>query len=1041
MARLDSREAAHAWLVRREVRALASDSRRVEPGSAFIAWPGHVGDGRAYVGAALAAGAGACLVEAEGVEAFGFDAEPRVGACRGLKAAAGDIASRFLEVPSARLEVIAITGTNGKTSTTWWVAQALGQLGRRCGVIGTLGIGVPPHAGASAGDGQGEVRSTGLTTPDPVTLQKALRDFVDGGFAACAIEASSIGIAEHRLAGTRVAIAVFTNFTQDHLDYHGDMAAYWQAKAQLFAWPGLKAAVVNLDDAHGVSLADSLAATSVETWTISSRAEARLRAVNIEHRADGLAFEVVEGEARVSIATPLIGDFNVVNVLCVVGSLRAMGVGLADSARACAGLRPVPGRMQRVVAEDESSPGTPATEQPEVVVDYAHTPDALEKALAALAPLARQRGGTLWCVFGCGGNRDPGKRPLMGAIACRLAGRVVLTSDNPRLESPERILAQILAGAIGHEEVDVIENRAEAIQHAVGSAGPRDVVLIAGKGHEDYQDAGGQKTPFSDASEAASALRRRTVAAATGGAERRRGKRGPTAGADRRRGGRAAAVAAERRLGQASPASGAAPPAADVPPMATLGELAALLRDARLVGDPATPIGRVHSDTRSLAAGDLFVALRGERFDAHEFLASARAAGAVAAIAEHGLAAAGLPGLEVGDTRAALGALGAAWRRRFQLPLVAVAGSNGKTTVTQMIASIFRAWHGDAAFATQGNLNNDIGVPLTLLRLRDRADLRHRVAVVELGMNHPGEIARLAAMAAPSVGLVNNAQREHLEFMADVDAVARENGAVIAALDAQGVAVFPADDAHAPTWRAIAGERRVFTFALDAGATVSGQAQWHAEAGAGHWSVRAQTPAGVLAFELHVAGIHNVRNALAATAGAMAAGCPLDAVAAGLARFAPVRGRSHVRRIVRDGVERTLVDDSYNANPDSVRAAIDVLAALPGPRWLVLGDMGEVGDQGPAFHREVGAFAAERRIEHLWAAGPESASTVAPFPGARRFADAAGLIAALGEAPAFASVLVKGSRFMQMERVVAALTGEAAASDSPGPGVGGAHAP
>jgi UDP-N-acetylmuramoyl-tripeptide--D-alanyl-D-alanine ligase len=313
--------------------------------------------------------------------------------------------------------------------------------------------------------------------------------------------------------------------------------------------------------------------------------------------------------------------------------------------------------------------------------------------------------------------------------------------------------------------------------------------------------------------------------------------------------------------------------------MATLGELAALLPAARLHGDPATPIHRVHSDTRSLAAGDLFVALRGERFDAHEFLGQAAAAGAAAALAERGIEAAGLPGIEVADTRAALGELAAAWRRRFDLPLVAVTGSNGKTTVTQMIASIFRAWQGESAFATQGNLNNDIGVPLTLLRLRQDAARRHRVAVVELGMNHPGEIARLAEIAAPSVALVNNAQREHLEFMADVDAVARENGAVIAALDAKGVAVFPADDAHAPTWRALAGERRVCTFALDAGATVSGEARWNDDAAGGHWAMRAQTPAGVLACDLHVAGLHNVRNALAAAASALAAGCPLCGVA------------------------------------------------------------------------------------------------------------------------------------------------------------------
>jgi len=421
---------------------------------------------------------------------------------------------------------------------------------------------------------------------------------------------------------------------------------------------------------------------------------------------------------------------------------------------------------------------------------------------------------------------------------------------------------------------------------------------------------------------------------------------------------------------------------------------------------------------RGAAPGDLFVALRGERFDAHAYLADAKAAGAVAALAERGLEEAALPGLVVADSRRALGELAAAWRRRFAMPLVAVTGSNGKTTVTQMIASIFRAAVGDAAFATEGNFNNDIGLPLTLLRLREGC----RAAVVELGMNHAGEIARLAQIAAPTIALVNNAQREHLEFMATVEAVARENGSAIAALGDDGVAVFPADDAHAGIWRKVAGARRTMTFALHVAADVSGSAVWHGD----HWVVAMQTPAGPASFTLRLGGTHNVRNALAASAAALAAGTPLEAIVRGLESFVAVSGRSQAKRFARAGSEVMLIDDSYNANPDSVRAAIDVLAALAAPRWLVLGDMGEVGDQGPAFHREVGAYASEKGIESLWAAGAESANTTAPFAGARAFADVEALLGALGEAPAAASVLVKGSRFMRMERVVAALTGESA---------------
>ncbi|HEX7384838.1 MAG TPA: UDP-N-acetylmuramoyl-tripeptide--D-alanyl-D-alanine ligase [Burkholderiaceae bacterium] len=456
-------------------------------------------------------------------------------------------------------------------------------------------------------------------------------------------------------------------------------------------------------------------------------------------------------------------------------------------------------------------------------------------------------------------------------------------------------------------------------------------------------------------------------------------------------------------------------------PMLTLAEAHALLPGSSLVGDGAACIARVHSDTRTLRPGDLFVALEGERHDGHDFLGQALAAGAAAALARHGLVAAGLDGLLVADTRRALGALGAGWRARFVLPLIAVTGSNGKTTVTQMLAAILRAWHGDAAFATEGNYNNDIGVPLMLLRLRPG----HRAAVLELGMNHPGEIAALAALARPTIALVNNAQREHQEFMAGVEAVARENGAAIEALPADGTAVFPADDAHTPLWRALAGARRVLTFALDGAADVSGSAA----PADGAQRLELRTPSGAATARLCIAGRHNARNALAAAACALAAGAPLQAVVRGLEAFAPVKGRSQTKSVRRpDGGTATLVDDSYNANPDSVRAAIDVLAELPAPRWLVLGDMGEVGDRGPAFHREVGAYARSRGIAALWCAGPQSAEAVSAFgAAARHFPSVEALLAALPkDAPAFAAVLVKGSRFMRMERVVAALAQGAA---------------
>ena len=492
------------WLGARVRGRLRMDSRTVQPGDGFIAWPGHATDGRHYVQAALDAGAAGCLVEAQGAEAYAFHSE-RVAQVADLKAATGAIADHYFAQPSAVLDVVATTGTNGKTSTAWWTAQALTRLGRRCGVIGTLGVGEPPSrvshgtGGDAAGTGAGGITHTGLTTPDPVTLHAAFRNFVDLGFSACALEASSIGLAEHRLAAARIDVALFTNFTRDHLDHHGSMAHYWAAKRALFDWPGLKSAVVNTDDEHGAALAGELGRGALDLWTVSLQHAARVQAGGLRYTDDGLAFELTENGRHASVHSRLVGEFNASNLLVVIGGLRALGVPLADAAQVAAELTPVPGRMQRIGGRDI-----------DVVVDYAHTPDALAKVLQALRPLVTARGSRLWCVFGCGGNRDATKRPLMGAIVAAGADHVVLTSDNPRAESPDAILAQILAGinviGEGDDDTAVIEDRRLAIAHAVRQAEPGDVVLLAGKGHEDHQDIAGVKRPFSDVAEARAAL-------------------------------------------------------------------------------------------------------------------------------------------------------------------------------------------------------------------------------------------------------------------------------------------------------------------------------------------------------------------------------------------------------------------------------------------------------------------------------------------------------------------------------------------------------
>ncbi len=447
------------------------------------------------------------------------------------------------------------------------------------------------------------------------------------------------------------------------------------------------------------------------------------------------------------------------------------------------------------------------------------------------------------------------------------------------------------------------------------------------------------------------------------------------------------------------------------------------LTDARCVGSVDVRVDRVHTDSRSLRAGDLFVALRGEKFDGSQFIAQAKAQGAVAVLCEpqgEALAVAhGLSALVVPDARLALGELAAGWRAQFDLPLIAITGSNGKTTVTQMVAAILRANAPEHSLSTQGNLNNDIGVPLTLLHLR----AHHRIAVVELGMNHPGEIAYLARIAKPTVALVNNAQREHQEYMGTVEAVAYENGAVLQALPADGVAVYPADETYTSVWAQLAAPRACRTFALQDADVSAAVVLWTA----GAWQFTLKTFAGTAPVRLHIAGRHNVKNALAAAACAMSAGVELATVVQGLQAFEPVKGRSRALLLNMNGQALSLVDDTYNANPDSVRAAIDVLAELPGPRLMVLGDMGEVGDQGPQFHAEVGAYAAERGIEALYTLGDLCADAAKAYGAARHFENMSALRdAVLAQVMDFQSIVVKGSRFMKMEQVVEALVQHAA---------------
>ena len=906
---------------------LKLDSRDIEPGDVFVACPGLSSDGRLYIDKALALGASAVLFEAPATEALQNAASgtPMLPVT-GLRALLGELADTWYGRPSAALAVVAVTGTNGKTSSVQWIAHALSRNDKPCGTIGTLGA-VLPDGRTLGGD---------LTTPDVLTVHRTLAAMRDAGAQAVAMEASSIGIEQGRLDGVRVALAAFTNLTRDHLDYHGTMERYEAAKARLFQWPGLTAAVVNADDEAGRRLLASLPqgmATMGYSLSDSPDIPAAMRARDLQATSQGQIFTLVSPHGEAQIVTRLLGAHNVSNLLLVAGVLYKLGLPFAQIARELAATDPVDGRLQTVepiAVSPQSSAGRGAL----VVVDYAHTPDALSRALTALRPVAVARSGRLICLFGCGGERDPGKRPEMGRIAAQLADRVVVSSDNPRTESPQAIVDQILAGIPDAAHADAQVDRARAIMQTIWSASPDDVVLLAGKGHETYQDVGGEKLPFDDREWA---------------------------------------------------------------------RLSLLLPQVK----------GVSTDTRRIGSGELFVALVGENFDAHNYLDQAEGRGACAAVVAHAVPDARLPQLVLGDTRIALMRIGAAWRAQFTLPVVAVTGSNGKTTTKEMISAMLAEWQGESGrLATAGNLNNDIGVPLTLLRLR----AEHRAAVFELGMNHPGEIAQLADMAAPTVALVTNAQREHQEFMHTVEAVAHENGAAIAALPDDGVAVYPGDEPYCAIWDALAEPRRVLRFGLQPGLDVYAE---QILADVGSTRCRVVTPVGVADLVLPVPGLHNLRNALAAIASAIAAGAPLDVAVRALAGFAPVAGRMQHKQLS-DGT--LLIDDTYNANPDSVRVAIDVLARIAGTRVLVLGDMGEIGDNGPALHAEAGHYAREQGLDALITLGDASRAAAAAYgPGAQACTSVDEVVAALrGLRPS--SVLIKGSRFMRMERVVKAFS-------------------
>jgi murE/murF fusion protein len=840
------------------VRGVHDDSRKVGPGDVFVAVKGSRSDGHEFAAAAVDRGAVAIVVERELPLRV-----PQVVVPSTAKAL-GALVGRSLGDPAAAMTLIGVTGTNGKTTTTYLVEAILAAAGYRSGVIGTVELRWPGHHEAAS-----------YTTPTPQLLHGALVKMREAGCTHVVMEVTSIALMQERVTGLRFAVAAFSNLTQDHLDIHGSMDAYRDQKRRLFGEFLDGVAVVNIDDPEGEGMAKGCARV-LRVSADGKPSEIRVAEQQSNVRGIQAAIDTPRGVLAIS-APPLVGHYNVANVALAVGIGEALGLSHEAIARGIANLPGVPGRVERVANDADL----------DILVDYAHTPDALRNVLSALRPLARRR---LICVFGCGGDRDPTKRPKMGAAVAELADLAIVTSDNPRTEDPRAIIDQILPAVPRPFFVD--PDRRVAIRAAIAEATPGDIVCIAGKGHEDYQILGTTKVHFDDREQAAAAAREREVRLVVGLAR--------DAGGD------------------------------------TTGE-------AR--------IDRYTIDSRTAAPGALYVAIRGDKHDGHSFCDDAVKRGASAMMVERAVDV-GVPQIRVADTRIALGKMARAHRRAWAKKLVAITGSAGKTTTKELTRAAL-AMHG-TTHAAEGSLNNETGVPLTLLGLR----LFHELAVVEMGMRGLGQIEYLTRLAEPDIAVVVNAGTAHIELLGSTDAIAQAKAEIWLGLRPGGTVILPAGDVRLEKWaREHQPHARHVTF------------------GEGDGDVRIVSyrpvdAGGVAVLDvfgerhelvLGLVGRHTAIDACAALAAAHAAGASVAQALAGLARARPPSLRGELI----DVAGRKVIVDCYNANPASMDAALRALAERADGRTAlaVLGDMLELGDHGPAAHREVGALAKQLGID------------------------------------------------------------------------------
>jgi len=974
-----------------EISSIHYRAQDVKPGGLFVAIKGFAADGHDFIDEALARGASA-IVTQKPVRKKSIIIE-----VKNTRNALAKISDRFYSNPSKKLFLIGITGTNGKTTTAFLVENLLSQAGIKVGVIGTLNYRY-----------SGKTFQNPMTTPESYDLQKILTEMLKSGITHVVMEVSSHAIDLNRICNCRFNLLVFTNLTQDHLDYHGDMNSYWSCKKKFFtqipdhesANHGVSA-VINHNDEKGRELIKLLEASIGKPSVLSTGFSNgnSICAKDITHDLTGISGKVITPAGAFEFKSPLVGKHNLENILCATGVGIVLNLSLDSIKTGIQAVCAVPGRLESIPNDINRL----------IYVDYAHTPDALENVLSALKFSAT---GRIICVFGCGGNRDKTKRPLMGRTAARLCDLTVITSDNPRTEPPMEIIEQIVQGtkktisnvytpadlSTGFRKKGyVVEpDRKTAIQLAITASRSGDIVLIAGKGNETYQIIGNNTISFDDRNEARTALSKLEIQYS-------------------------------KHNSYDHPKPGNRNPEPQVRPTTwTTAEILEATGGDLLLDDLKHSFSGISIDSRNISVDELFVAIKGDTHDGHSFIGDVIERGVSGLLIDRANTHT-LPGKEsiengivcitVNDTIRALGDLAAFNRKHSNASVVAITGSNGKTSTRKMTAGVVSKRF--STLSTSGNLNNLIGLPLTLLNL----NLNHRWAVLELGMNSPGEIKRLAEICSPDIGVITNIGPAHLEGLGSLDAIMQAKGELLEEIKPDGTAALNADD---PRLLQLADytSRNVLFFGRSKNARIRARSVKGTGAGLSFTLV---LPEESITVDLKTPAAFMISNALAAAAVGYLLGLTAGEIKDGLEDFKPVKGRMNILKTVK-GIN--IIDDTYNANPDSMKAAINTLRSLKGNHMgiLIAGDMLELGDHAESMHRNIGRIAAVSDIAKLYVTGQFS-QTVASgamdedmnprdiFTGTKEEI-LEGIKDRLGPGD---WVLVKGSRGMTMETIVQGL--------------------